>query len=174
MRFPVTREFGHVINDDHFPNWILPGSEAILPKTSAPLNLWDDETDPDTGNFRYLANYDPAREMYLQMPENEAIQTEESVESQANARSRVRSELRSTLREYLNREGLTTIPGPKAKYPYDRFPATILPGSEPVMPVTSAPIDLFDGAMTDSWTKNHRAVTNKREHAYNTWGYLQL
>jgi len=52
-------------------------------KKSAPLNLWDDETDPETGNFRYLANYDPAREMYVQMPENEDIQTESAVESQA-------------------------------------------------------------------------------------------
>ena len=54
-----------MINDDHFPNWILPGSEAILPKKSADLDLLDDEMDPKTGNFRYLANYDPAREMYL-------------------------------------------------------------------------------------------------------------
>jgi len=54
-----------------------------MPKKSAPLNLWDDETDPETGNFRYLANYDPAREMYVQMPENEDIQTESAVESQA-------------------------------------------------------------------------------------------
>jgi hypothetical protein len=145
-----------------------------MPKTSAPLNLWDDETDPETGNFRYLANYDPAREMYVQMPENEEIQTESAVESQAEARSRIRSELRSTLRAYLNREGATTIPGPKALYPYDRYPATILPGSEPVMPTASAPIDLFDGAMTDSWAKNHRSTYNGRDHAYNTWGYLQL
>ena len=145
-----------------------------MPKVSADLDLLDDEMDPKTGNFRYLASYDPAREMYLQMPEDEAIQTEESVESQANARSRVRSELQSTLREYLNREGQTEIPGPKAKYPYDRFPATVLPGSVPVMPTASAPIDLFDGAMTDSWTKNHRSTYNGRDHAYNTWGYLQL
>jgi hypothetical protein len=108
------------------------------------------------------------------MPENEEIQTESAVESQAEARSRIRSELRSTLRAYLNREGATTVPGPKALYPYDRFPATILPGSEPVMPKASAPIDLFDGAMTDSWAKNHRSTYNGRDHAYNTWGYLQL
>jgi hypothetical protein len=145
-----------------------------MPKKSADLDLLDDEMDPKTGNFRYLASYDPAREMYLQMPETENIQTETSVESGANARSRIRAELQSSLRAYLNREGATAIPGPKPKYPYDRFPATVLPGSEPVMPVASAPIDLFDGSMTDGWTKNHRSTYNGRDHAYNTWGYLQL
>jgi hypothetical protein len=46
---------------ERFPAWILPGSEAILPKKSADLSLLDDETDL-SGNFTYKAIYDPARE----------------------------------------------------------------------------------------------------------------
>ena len=54
------------MNDDHFPNWILPGSEAIMPKASTPLNLWDDERDVNTGIIHNKAIYDPSRELYLQ------------------------------------------------------------------------------------------------------------
>jgi hypothetical protein len=39
---------------ERFPAWILPGSEPILPKKSADLNLLDDETDL-SGNFHYKA-----------------------------------------------------------------------------------------------------------------------
>jgi len=42
---------------------VLPGSEAILPKASADLNLWDDELDLK-GNFHYMADYNPSRELY--------------------------------------------------------------------------------------------------------------
>jgi len=73
---PFTREARHVEQRfterkpyERFPAWILAGSEAILPKKSADLNLWDDETDL-TGNFHYMANYNPARELYVQMPES--------------------------------------------------------------------------------------------------------
>ena len=54
------------MNDDHFPNWILPGSEPIMPKASTPLNLWDDERDVNTGIIHNKAIYDPSRELYLQ------------------------------------------------------------------------------------------------------------
>jgi hypothetical protein len=53
------------MNDDHFPNWILPGSEPIMPKTSAPLNLWDDERDTSTGIIHNKSVYDPSRELYI-------------------------------------------------------------------------------------------------------------
>jgi len=49
---------------ERFPAWILPGSEAILPKKSADLNLLDDEMSLD-GNFHYKANYDPSRELLV-------------------------------------------------------------------------------------------------------------
>ena len=55
------------MNDDHFPNWVLPGSEPIMPKASAPLNLWDDERDTKTGIIHNKAIYNPDREMYLQL-----------------------------------------------------------------------------------------------------------
>jgi len=38
------------------------------------------------------------------------------------------------------------------KYPFDKFPATILPGSEAIMPKKSSKIDLYDGAMNDEWS----------------------
>jgi len=49
---------------ERFPAWILPGSEAILPKKSAPLNLLDDEMDT-SGNFHYKPNFDPTRELLV-------------------------------------------------------------------------------------------------------------
>ena len=65
---PFTREARHVEQRfterkpfERFPAWVLPGSEAILPKKSADLNLLDDETDL-SGNFTYKAIYDPSRE----------------------------------------------------------------------------------------------------------------
>ena len=72
---------------DKFPATILPGSEPILPKTSAPLNLWDDELDLK-GNFHYKSNYDPSRELYVQMPgtEDEMVQ----VEAESELRHQVR------------------------------------------------------------------------------------
>jgi hypothetical protein len=33
------------------------------------------------------------------------------------------------------------------KYPYDKFPATILPGSEAIMPKASGDINLYDDNM---------------------------
>jgi hypothetical protein len=68
---PFTREARHVEQRfterrpyERFPAWILPGSEAILPKKSAPLNLLDDEMDT-SGNFHYMANYNPDRELLV-------------------------------------------------------------------------------------------------------------
>jgi len=52
------------------------------------------------------------------------------------------------------------------KYPYDKYPASILPGSEPIEPKASGKIDLYDGAMTDDWHQNHRSTYNKRDHNY--------
>jgi len=104
---------------ERFPAWILPGSEAILPKKSADLNLLDDETDL-TGNFHYKAIYDPSREegttkaLLVQLPEDSMIQ----VDAESDARAHVRSELQQKLRSFLERD---------FKYPYDKFPATILP-----------------------------------------------
>jgi len=49
---------------ERYPAWILPGSEAILPKKSADLSLLDDETDLK-GNFHYKPIYDPTREVLL-------------------------------------------------------------------------------------------------------------
>lgn len=82
---PFTREARHVEQRftfrrpyERYPAWILPGSEAILPKKSADLNLWDDELDLK-GNFHYKADYNPTRELYVQMPpttEDEMIQVE--------------------------------------------------------------------------------------------------
>lgn len=37
--------FGKRVPYERYPNWILPGSVAILPKKSADLNMWDDELD---------------------------------------------------------------------------------------------------------------------------------
>jgi len=48
---------------ERFPAWVLPGSEAIMPKKSADLNLWDDELDLQ-GQFHYKPDYDPTRELY--------------------------------------------------------------------------------------------------------------
>jgi hypothetical protein len=74
---PFTREARHVEQRftyrrpyERYPSWILPGSEAILPKKSAPLNLLDDEMDT-SGNFHYKANYDPSRELLMQTQEPE-------------------------------------------------------------------------------------------------------
>ena len=97
MRYPVTRQFGHQMNDDHFPNWILPGSEAIMPKKSAPLNLWDDERDVKTGIIHNKAIYDPSRELYLQ------------------SESDIRLQLQSTLRSYLKTEGPPLDPNPQGQ-----------------------------------------------------------
>ena len=82
------------MNDDHFPNWILPGSQAIMPKQSAPLNLWDDERDVNTGIIHNKSIYDPSRELYLQ------------------TESDIRSELQTTLRTYLSTEGPPLDPNP--------------------------------------------------------------
>jgi hypothetical protein len=76
-----------------------------------------------------------------------------------------------SLRSFLEREGETAIPK-GSKYPYDRFPATVLPGSEAIMPKASKPIDLYDGGMTDSWAKNHRPVYDPRSHAYLQMGEM--
>ena len=143
---PFTREARHVEQRfterkpyERFPAWILPGSEAILPKKSADLDLLDDEKDL-TGNFHYMANYNPKRELLVQLPVTEDSMVQ--VEAESEARAQVRSELRSTLRAYLERD---------YKYPFDKFPATILPGSEAIMPKKSAKIDLYDGAMDDEY-----------------------
>jgi hypothetical protein len=91
---PFTRKARHVeqrFTERHpypnYPNWILPGSEAIMPKKSAPLNLWDDERDLKTGNLHYKPIYDPSREMYVQTPQGEFnLQTELAAESAADLR----------------------------------------------------------------------------------------
>ena len=83
------------------PAWILPGSEAILPKKSADLNLLDDETDL-TGNFHYMANYNPSRELLVQVPTSE--QSMIQVEAESESRAQIRSELRSKLRAFLDRD----------------------------------------------------------------------
>ena len=94
------------------------------------------------------------------------------VDAESEARAQVRSELRQKLRAFLQREGPTQTMGP-SKYPYDRFPATVLPGSEAIMPKKSAKIDLFDGEMTDEWAKNHRSSYNPRTHSYDNWSLVQ-
>lgn len=116
--------FGERVPYERFPNWILPGSEPILPKPNADLNMWDDELDLK-GNFHYMANYNPDREMYVQIPdEDENIQVD--AEEMARVRAEVRANLQHKLRSFLY--------GPNAaNYPYDKFPNVILPGSEPVM-----------------------------------------
>jgi hypothetical protein len=87
---PFTREARHVEQRfterrpyERFPAWILPGSEAILPKKSAPLNLLDDETDL-SGNFHYMANYNPDRELLVQMPNSDSMV---QVDAEAEARA---------------------------------------------------------------------------------------
>ena len=85
------------MNDDHFPNWILPGSEPIMPKQSAPLNLWDDERDTSTGIIHNKSIYDPTRELY--------VQTEEDI----------RSELQNDLRSYLMIDGPPLDPNPQGQ-----------------------------------------------------------
>jgi hypothetical protein len=74
---PFTRKERHVEQRfterrpyERFPAWVLPGSEPILPKKSSDLNLWDDEVDL-SGNFHYMADYNPSRELYVQLPVNE-------------------------------------------------------------------------------------------------------
>jgi hypothetical protein len=151
---------------ERFPAWILPGSEAILPKKSAPLSLLDDETD-NSGNFHYKANYDPSRGIDLTNVQIGAPSSESTmiqVEAESDARAQVRSELRQKLRSFLERD---------FKYPYDKFPATILPGSEAIMPKASAKIDLYDGQMTDDWKQNHRSTYNPRTHSYDNWSLVQ-
>jgi len=59
------------------------------------------------------------------------------------------------------------------KYPHDKFPATILPGSEAIMPKASSKIDLYDGQMTDDWKPNHRSTYNPRTHSYDNWSLVQ-
>lgn len=86
------------------------------------------------------------------------------VEAESEARAQVRSELRQKLREFLERD---------YKYPYDKFPATILPGSQAIMPKASAKIDLYDGQMTDDWHQNHRSTYNPRTHSYDNWSLVQ-
>ena len=61
----VEQRFTERKPSERFPAWILPGSEAILPKKSADLSLLDDETDLK-GNFHYMADYNPARELNVQ------------------------------------------------------------------------------------------------------------
>jgi hypothetical protein len=165
---PFTRQARHVEQRfterrpyERFPAWILPGSEAILPKKSAPLNLLDDETDL-TGNFHYMANYNPNRELLVQMPDTEDSMIQ--VDAESEARAQVRSDLRQKLRAFLQID---------MKYPYDKFPATILPGSEPIMPKASGKIDLYDGQMTDDWHQNHRSTYNPRTHSYDNWSLVQ-
>jgi hypothetical protein len=70
---------------ERFPAWILPGSEPILPKKSADLNLLDDETDL-TGNFHYKANYDPSRELLVQQSPLSSDEEMLQVESESLAR----------------------------------------------------------------------------------------
>jgi hypothetical protein len=167
---PFTREARHVEQRfterkpfERFPAWILPGSEAILPKKSAPLNLLDDEMDTD-GNFHYKANYDPSRELLVQTAAPSSDEQMVQVEAESEARAQVRSELRQQLRSFLERD---------FKYPYDKFPATILPGSSAIMPKASAKIDLYDGQMTDDWHQNHRSTYNPRTHSYDNWSLVQ-
>lgn len=62
------------------------------------------------------------------------------------------------LRTFLDSEGY--------KYPYDKFPVTILPGSEPLLPKASKPLDVYDGAYDDHYHKNHRSSYNPRTHTY--------
>ncbi len=88
---PFTREARHVEQRfterkpyERFPAWILPGSEAILPKKSAPLNLLDDEMDT-SGNFHYKANYDPSRELLVQMNHSDDSMIQVEAESEARA-----------------------------------------------------------------------------------------
>jgi hypothetical protein len=166
---PFTRQARHVEQRfterkpyERFPAWILPGSEAILPKKSADLNLLDDETDL-SGNFHYKANYDPSRELLVQTAPSSDDQMIQ-VEAESEARAQVRTELRQKLRAFLERD---------SKYPFDKFPATILPGSSAIMPKASAKIDLYDGQMTDDWHQNHRSTYNPRTHAYDNWSLVQ-
>jgi hypothetical protein len=119
------------------------------------------------GNFHYKANYDPSRELLVQMPTSE--QSMIQVDAESEARAQVRSELRQKLRAFLDREPETN----KYPYPYDKFPSTILPGSEPIMPKASAKFDLFDGTMTDDWHKNHRSTYNPRTHSFDNWSLVQ-
>lgn len=82
------------------------------------------------------------------------------VEAEGQARANIRAELKQKLRAFLDRE---------YKYPWDKFPATILPGSEPIMPKASAPMDTFDGAYDDHYHKNHRSTYNPRTHKYDEY-----
>lgn len=101
---PFTREARHVEQRfterkpfERFPAWVLPGSEPILPKKSADLNLLDDELDL-SGNFHYLPVYDAAREagttksLLVQLPGRED-ESMIQVEAESEMRSQVRSEL---------------------------------------------------------------------------------
>lgn len=90
-----------------FPEPILPGSKAILPIPSAPLDLFDP----------------PA---YAQMQEDMNLE----VDTEALARANVRATLKNQLRSYLERG--------------ETFPEPILPGSKAILPIPSAPLDLFD------------------------------
>jgi len=165
----VENRFTHRQPYERWPAWVLPGSEPIMPKKSAKINLLDDELDMHT-DFHYLPIYAPEREplthlelMNVQIsPINEDNMVQ--VETESAARAQVRSELRSTLRAYLQRE---------MKYPFDKFPATVLPGSAPILPKKSDPIDLYDGQMDNQWHQNHRSVYNPRTHAYDNWSLVQ-
>lgn len=129
---------------ERFPDWILPGSVAILPKVNADLSMSDDELDLK-GNFHYMANYDPAREMYLQL------------DSESDAT--IRAELSNQLRNFLEH-------APNYYHGVDKFPAVVLPGSEAILPKQSKSLDLFDDAYDDSYHRNWRAGYSPRDHAY--------
>lgn len=80
-----------------------------------------------------------------------------AVDSEQEAQ--IREEVSTSLRSFLE--------GPNAKhYPYDKYPNVVLPGSTPIMPKASGAIDLYDGAMTNDWHKNHRSTYDARTHDY--------
>jgi len=116
----------------------VPGSEPVVPKPSAPIDYLDDEVD-DQAHYHWKAIYNPARKLNVQLdgPEDTgALQTEADI--QAEQRANVRAELQKKLRTYLGRD---------SRYPFDKFPVTVLPGSEAILPKASKPLDLYDGAL---------------------------
>lgn len=81
-------------------------------------------------------------------------------EEKAELRKKTRAELKTMLRSFLERD---------SKYPYDKYPVTILPGSTPIMPKKSDAIEMFDGALDDHYHKNHRSSYNPRTHKYDNF-----
>lgn len=97
-------------------------------------------------------------------------------------RTDVRNELRHTLRAYLEKNyndslqaevPVDTAGRANKRYPWDKFPSTILPGSEAILPKASKPLDLYDGQMTDDWHKNHRSTYDPRTHKFDNYSLLQ-